>query len=47
MVCSPLIARATRGRYYLARPNPDADCHDACTKGGAGPVPLGMPTLRA
>jgi len=88
MALSPLIAWATKGRYYLARPNPeadvtdvtdtrlcvvcegsyevpdtaacpyhegticslccslDADCHDACTKGSAGPVPLGMPTLR-
>ncbi|MER5864941.1 hypothetical protein [Kitasatospora sp. NPDC002040] len=88
MVCSPLIAWATKGRYYLARPNPnadssatetlactvcegsyeipdtadcpfhqgtvcslccslDADCHDACTKGaGAGPVLLGLPTVR-
>ncbi|MHA6762700.1 purine-cytosine permease family protein [Streptacidiphilus sp. PAMC 29251] len=100
MVCSPLIAWATKGRYYVARPNPgalaaeesvepgaeitthtcvvcdgayetpdtadcpfhdgticslccslDADCHDACTKGGggrgggAGPVPLGMPSV--
>jgi len=25
MACSPLIAWATKGRYYLARPNPEAD----------------------
>ncbi|MEV8098101.1 hypothetical protein [Kitasatospora sp. NPDC085879] len=29
MVLSPLIAKATKGRYYLARPNPDAGNADA------------------
>ncbi len=28
MACSPLIAWATKGRYYLARPNPEAGTTD-------------------
>ena len=35
MVCSPLIAWATKGRYYLARPNPDALAAEQSVEPGA------------
>ena len=35
IVCSPLIAWATKGRYYVARPNPDALAAEESVEPGA------------